>query len=510
MQTNTENNGMNGVSLYARLKGNLDQLLKGGTLRAKAMRGGAYLGGGSIAEQIVRFARNMILTRLLAPSAFGVMAIVLSSSAIVAAMTEIGQRNAVIQNPKGAEPRYLNAGWWIAMGRAMVTYAVIFAMAPFVAHFYGNAEISGLLRVALLGIVFEAAMSPGSFLVQKQMQFGRWMIISNIGGILGVIATVILSFVMRDVWALAIGSCSEYAFRFLLSYIVAPGLPSLKWDREAFHDLYDFARQGFGLSFLNLIFTRTDIFVLGKLYSTTALGIYTMGVFLAQTPSVFITNMMVQTLLPAFAHVQHDKARVNRILIEVTSWTILLGLPAAVACYLCGGAALRLIYGTRYVEAAGPLAVAAFVVLLSLLNVLITCVFSAMGRPGLHRPAVAASAIVMAIAIYPACKMFGPIGGQLAALLAILASYAFQVNRMRGLTGLNLRTYGKSFLPAILASAAALAIGLLARFAGFAAGPIATIALAAGLCVVAYAACVPAFLKIRQTAKTLAIPSAIV
>ena len=159
----------------------------------------------------------MILTRLLAPSAFGVMAIVLSSSAIVAAMTEIGQRNAVIQNPKGAEPRYLNAGWWIAMGRAMVTYAVIFAMAPFVAHFYGNAEISGLLRVALLGIVFEAAMSPGSFLVQKQMQFGRWMIISNIGGILGVIATVILSFVLRDVWALAIGSCSEYAFRFLLS-----------------------------------------------------------------------------------------------------------------------------------------------------------------------------------------------------------------------------------------------------------------------------------------------------
>ena len=195
MQTNAEDNEVNDVSLYARARGTLDQLLKGGTLRAKAMRGGAFLGGGSIAEQVVRFARNMILTRLLAPSAFGVMAIVLSSSAIVAAMTEIGQRNAVIQNPKGAEPRYLNAGWWIAMGRAMVTYAVIFAMAPFVAHFYGNAEISGLLRVALLGIVFEAAMSPGSFLVQKQMQFGRWMIISNIGGILGVIATVILSFV---------------------------------------------------------------------------------------------------------------------------------------------------------------------------------------------------------------------------------------------------------------------------------------------------------------------------
>ena len=499
MQTNTENNGVNGVTVYARARGTLDRLLKGGTLRAKAMRGGAFLGVGSVAEQAVRFARNMILTRLLAPSAFGVMAIVLSSSAIVAAMTEIGQRNAVIQNPRGAEKEYLNAGWWIAMGRAMVTYAIIFAMAPFVARFYGNLEISGLLRVALLGIVFEAAMSPGSFLVQKEMKFGRWMVISNVGGICGVVLTVILSFVMRDVWALAIGSCSEYAFRFLLSYIVAPGLPTFNWDRTAFRELYDFARQGFGLSFLNLIFTRTDIFVLGKLYSTTALGIYTMGVFLAQTPSVFITNMLVSTLLPAFAHVQDDKERVNRILIEVTSWTILLGLPAVVACYLSGGAILRLIYGTRYVEAAIPLAVAAVVVLLSLLNVLITSVFAAMGRPGLHRPAVAASAVVMAIAIYPACKMFGLVGGQLAALLAIVASYAMQVNRMRTLTGLNLRRYGKSFLPALLASAGALAIGLCARFAGFATKPLADVALAVTLCFISYAVCVPAFLKARQT-----------
>ena len=247
--------------------------------------------------------------------------------------------------------------------------------------------------------------------------------------------------------------------------------------------------------------------MLGKLYSTTSLGIYTMGVFLAQTPSVFITNMMVQTLLPAFAHVQDDKARVNRILIEVTSWTILLGLPAAVACYLCGGAALRLIYGTRYVEAAGPLAVAAVVVLLSLLNVLITCVFSAMGRPGLHRPAVAASAIVMAIAIYPACKMFGPIGGQLGRLacnscqLRLSSESHARPNGSEFADVWKVVSAGDYSLPQVH-----LPSDFVARFAGFAAGPIATIALAAGLCVVAYAVCVPAFLKIRQTAKTLANP----
>src|SRR5208282_2798151 len=87
-------------------------------LRAKAMRGGVWLGGGSIAEQASRFARNMILTRLLAPSAFGAMAIVMSSSAIVGALTEVGVKQAVIQNPRGGEKSYLNAGWWMGFGRA--------------------------------------------------------------------------------------------------------------------------------------------------------------------------------------------------------------------------------------------------------------------------------------------------------------------------------------------------------------------------------------------------------
>jgi O-antigen/teichoic acid export membrane protein len=492
---------MNFRTLYARGKATVERVLLGGGLRAKTMRGGVYLAGGSIAEQGCRFVRNMILTRLLAPSAFGAMAIVMSSSALLAALTEIGQRYAVIQNPRGGEEAYLNAGWWMGMGRAVFMYGLVFAMAPFVAHFYGNAELSALLRVTLLSTLFEGAMSPRSILPQKKMQFGRWMTITNGGGICGVVLTVALSFVLRDVWALAIGSCSENAFRCLLSYIVCPGLPTLRWDRSAFRELYGFSKQGFGLSFLNFIFTRTDIFVLGKLYSATALGVYTMAVYLVQTPAVFLTNMLVQTLLPAFSHVQEDRERVNRILIEVTSWMVLLGFPAMVGFYLCGSSLLRLIYGTRYVNAAGPLAVAAVVAFLSLLNVLITSVFAAMGRPGLHRRAVAASAVIMMVLIYPACKLLGVVGGQVAALFAIVASYALQIWRMRGLTDLDLLRYGRVFVPAVLASAGALAIGLVARFVGLADKPSVNITVGVAVCAIAYAMSVPAFLRIRQTSQ---------
>ena len=243
------------------------------------MRGGLFLTAGSVAEQASRFARNIILARLLAPSAFGTMAIVMSSSAFVTALTEIGHKDPAIQNPRGGEDEYLNASWWMGIGRSLLTYGVIFLMAPFVAHFYGNAELSALLRITMLSMLFEGAMSPRSILPQKEMKFGRWMAISNGGAICGVILTVVLSFVLRDVWALAIGSCSEYGFRCLLSYIVCPGLPRLGWDPKAVRELYGFSRQGLGMSFLNLIFALVpDFFVLAKLYTATTLGVYTMAV----------------------------------------------------------------------------------------------------------------------------------------------------------------------------------------------------------------------------------------
>ena len=490
---------MNLMRSYGRVKVVIGGLLLSDGLRAKAMRGATWLGGGSVAEQAFRFARNMLLTRLLAPSAFGAMAIVMSSSAIVGALTEVGVKQAVVQNPRGAEKAYLNAGWWLGLGRALSTYLIIFAMAPWVAHFYGIADLSALLRVTLLGCLFDGAMSPRCILAQREMKFGRWMAITNGGGICGVILTVVLSFVIHDVWALAIGFGSENAFRCLLSYIFYPGLPSLGWEYHAIRDLYRFSKQAFGLSFLNLIFSRTDIFVLGKLYSTTALGLYTMGVALVLTPSSFLTNMFAQTLFPAFSHVQENKERLNRILIEVTSWLILLGLPGVVVIYLCGYSLLSVAYGARYVAAAGPLAVAATVVFFNVLNAAITCVFTAVGRPGLHRRAVAASAVVMLIAIYPCCKLLGVVGGQVAALLAIIVSYFLQVVRMRALTGLDLPRYAKAFAPAALVSAGILVAGLGARFLGLATKPVANIALGAGACLIGYALCVPAFIRIKQT-----------
>jgi O-antigen/teichoic acid export membrane protein len=326
------------------------------------------------------------------------------------------------------------------------------------------------------------------------MKLGRWALISNGGAIGGVLLTVVLSFMMRNVWALAIGYCCEYAFRVILSFILCPGLPSFSIDWRATKQLLIFSRGMFGLALLNLIINRADIFVLGRLYPLAALGIYTMAVSLANTPSSFLSSLMAQTLLPAFSSIHQESDRVNRILMEITKW-LLLGMPATVFVCLTAPILLKVAYGSRYIAAAGPLSVASAVVFLTVLNVAPSCVLFAKGLPGVHRESVVATAITMLVAVYPASKFFGPTGAQFAALLASLVGYLLQIIYVHRTTQLSLLRYGWAFAVPAAASSVMLAFVLLCRLMGLASRPAFDIAVCTVGCLIAYAICIIANLR---------------
>ncbi len=386
------------------------------------------------------------------------MAVVLSSAAVVDSLTEIGAKEALIQNPNGGEDRFLNAAWWLAMSRGLVVYFFVFILASPVSRFYGNRDLASLVRVGLLGVVFTGAMSSRAFLAVKEMKFARWALINHGGGICGALFTVGLACVFPGVWALAIGCCAEGAARCALSFAICPYLPRFRLDREAVRELLRFSKGLFGLSFFNLIFSRADVFVLAKLYSPAALGLYTMAVFLVQTPASFLLGLLGQSLLPAMSRIQGDARRTGRVLLRVSSVICLFGLPVLVFVVLSGRSLLLVFYGSRYTASAAVLSVAALVALVNLLNGQITIVFYARGLPQLHRRSVAAMALMMLLGIYPISRWFGPVGGQIAALVSVIVGFSVQALRVGGLTSGLLAQYARSCAVPALVSVAVVAM----------------------------------------------------
>ena len=422
----------------------------GGSLRGHAFRGGTWLGLSGAFEQMFRFGRSVLLTRLLAPEAFGVMAIIYSSSAIVDMLAEIGVKEAIIQNPKGHDDMFVNSAWWLAFCRGLGIYILLFSAAPWIARFYGNPEFVSLMRVALLSIVFQGAQSSRAYVALKEMKFKQWSIIQSGSGVCGTLIVVALAFFVRNVWALALGNAAESGVRCIISYVLCPFRPRLQLDTEPLSDLLHFSKGVFGLSFLNFIFSRADIFVLGKLYPAAELGVYTMAVYLIQVPTSFIIGVLSQTLMPSFARIQEDSVRINRILVRVTSVLLIFAMPTLIFIIFSSRSLLSLLYGPRYAAASSVLTVAALVAIVNLANNLITMVFYATGRPYLHRRCVFIMAMLMVATIYTAARYFGLVGGQMAALAAVVVGYLSQLVAIRRLTRLDLVGYTKTF-PFVLA-----------------------------------------------------------
>ena len=196
----------------------------------------------------------------------------MSASSAIDSITDIGIKEALIQNPRGSEEHYMGAAWWLALGRAVTLAFLVCLIAPWMARFYGNSEITPLLRVATLSVILDGAFSSRANIAMKEMKFSRWAAINHGGGIIGIVITVVLSFFIRDVWALVLGLCSESAARCILSFVICPYVPLLNWNTAAIRDLLRFFQRSFWPRLFEPDFTQTGIFVLAKLYPAAQLS----------------------------------------------------------------------------------------------------------------------------------------------------------------------------------------------------------------------------------------------
>jgi len=410
-------------------------------LAMRAGRGALWLATGGAIEQGLRLVRNLVLTRILAPEAFGVLAIVLAVNQAFETFTEVGIQTAIIQNPRGQERTYLNGAWWLSLARAIMLYAIAFVSAPWIAAFYNHAELVPLMRVAFLAILFKAAMSPELHAAVKAMKFDRWTAAQQGGGVVGIIVALVLATITRNVWALAIGFIVEAAARCILSYVVCPFRPSLQVDRDHLTALLRYTRGIAGLPILTFLFTRTDVFVIGKLCSIDELGLYSMVAAIAQMPMQFVGNIIAPVTMPAFAEMQHDLSRVNRALASIIKTVALIGVPALIFVSVFGKNILELLYGAPYAAVSMPFAILTATSLLQILSVPVVTLYLAIGKPELHRKFAAFRMALLLALIYPAVSSFGLIGAAAAGLIAMIAGTIVQLHYLGKLTGFKLNTF---------------------------------------------------------------------
>ena len=439
--------------------------LRGDSLKARSSRGMATLAVGTVTERALRLVRNMILTRLLVPGQFGLMAIVVAASMALEALAEVGVKQSIIHHKKGGESEYLNVAWWFQVVRGLGLFGIAYFFTPWISNFYKHPELLPLMRLAFTSILFNSLLSPRAYVLEKKIQFGRWVFLYQGSALFGTLVSLVLAyFIIQNVWALVIGFVAEAVVRCLLSFVLCPFLPGFRIDRNSLRELLKFARRMLGLAFLTIIVRQTDIMVLGRLVSEEQLGLYYMALQLAYQPVQLFERIVGKVLLPAFAEKQEEKESICRAVTAIAKTTAVFGIPVLSFVIICARPILSLVYGSPY--GAVPVAFS-FLCLWALVTtqaIVVSSILIGTGMPHLHRRAVTLRAAILIGLIYPAIRLWGLSGAAATVFVAYSVALIPPFLWMRRLINLKLNEYALSWLPGFWASLVVIVPTILLRY----------------------------------------------
>lgn len=122
------------------------------TLKQKTARGLFWGGMNTMVQQVIGLLFGIILGRLLAPSDYGMMAIISVFSLVAVALQDSGFKVA-LANEKAPTHADYNAVFWFNILMGIALYAALFLSAPLIGRWYNTPQVVPLCRYAFLSIV---------------------------------------------------------------------------------------------------------------------------------------------------------------------------------------------------------------------------------------------------------------------------------------------------------------------------------------------------------------------
>ncbi len=399
--------------------------LSGEGLRARAMRGSVWTVAGYGATQVLRLGSNLILTRLLFPEAFGMMALVMVFMQGLVMFSDVGIGPSIMQSKRGDDPDFLNTAWTIQAVRGFFLWIAACIIAFPLAQFYGEPQLTQLIPVAGLGLLIAGFNPTRLETAHRHLLLGRISIIQIATQFIGALAAIILAVITQSVWAFVISSLiSNFAQLMFYNRFLPGDRNRFQWEKSAVHELIGFGKWIFLSTVSGFLFLQSDKLILGKYLTLDALGVYNIGYFLASFPLLASATVIHKILIPLYRERPPAESAANFKKLRMMRFAVTGAIMCMLVVFALFGVALvNLLYDQRYQNAG------AIVVLTACMQIPMIIVLTydqaalASGDSKRFFVLAASKAIAMIIALMIGVQIAGLFGALISQGIAVLAVY---------------------------------------------------------------------------------------
>lgn len=293
---------------------------------SQVSRGFAWSAVERFSVQGISFLLSIIIARIVSPSAYGLIVMVQVFLSFSQLFIDGGFANALIQKKDRDETDYCTV-FFFNLGVAISLYLLLFFLAPVIANFYEEPQLTSITRVISLNLILSSFAIVQKTRLTINLDFKTQTKAGLVAVIISGTVGVICAYSGFEVWALVIqGLMNQFIISVALMYF-SRWKPKLIFSGQSFKRLFSFGSKLMLSNILTSVYINVTNLVIGKKYSSADLAFYNRGFTLSQFPSTNLSDVMNRVIYPVLARVQDDLDSLRREYLKYLHLTHYIILP---------------------------------------------------------------------------------------------------------------------------------------------------------------------------------------
>lgn len=274
----------------------------------------------------------VVLSRLLPPSAYGVMALAGVVLTFASLLRDMGTGAAIIQR-KSLTPTLADTVFWLNVGLGVGLGLVLAAAAYPISVFFREPELFPVMLLMSLGFPLGATTAVHQAWMERHARFRELAILDVFTQVGGLCLSVACALAGWGVYSFVVPTLFTIGVNSTWLWFKSGFKPGRTWSREEFRSLWGFSGSLTAFNFINYFARNADSMIIGRVLGAGPLGQYGMAYKLMLFPVQHMSWVVGRALLPRLSGIQDDLAAVRDVYFKVLGGISLLSMPIMVGLW---------------------------------------------------------------------------------------------------------------------------------------------------------------------------------
>ena len=303
-----------------------------------------------IFNKAIYFIATLVLARLLGPSEFGLIGMIMVFFTIGTALVDSGLSVSLVRTPNLDDTEYSTI-FYMNLAMSLIAYLFVFLTAPFVANFYAQPILESLIRIYCLGFIITALRMIAHAKLVREMNFKKIAILNIPGNIVGLFVGIWMAMNGFRVWSIVGLYLSTQIVATLIYWMFIKWRPKLVFSVEKMKYHWSFGYKLMISAQLNTVFDNIYNILIGKLYSVQSLGYYERAYALNNYPVSILSGIISKVSLPLLSQIAEDKQRTLKVYRKILMLSFFISAPLMLGALVLAKPLFILFLGEQWIPA---------------------------------------------------------------------------------------------------------------------------------------------------------------